>query len=45
VAEYSVDPNAGGAFGLNIATINGEWVFAAVDDNTSSLNVWTIPAQ
>jgi len=45
VAQYSVDPNFGGAFGLNIATIGTNWVFAAVDDNTSSLNVWTMPAQ
>jgi hypothetical protein len=45
VASYSVDPNLGGSFGLNIATIGGNWVFAAVDDNTSSLDVWTVPAQ
>ena len=45
VAEYSVDPNAGGAFGLNVAVMGSNWIFAAVDDNTSSLNVWTVPAQ
>ena len=44
VASYSVDPNPGGAFGLNIALVGQNWVFAAVDDNTSSLNVWTMPA-
>jgi len=45
VAEYSVDPNLGGSFGLNMAAIEGNWVLAAVDDNTSSLEVWTMPAQ
>jgi hypothetical protein len=42
VAEYSVDPNLGGAFGLNFGIVNGKTTFAAVDDNTNSLEVWTI---
>jgi hypothetical protein len=42
VAEYSVDPNQGGSFGLAFGTVNGETRFAAVDDNTASLEVWTI---
>ena len=43
IAEYSVDPNQGGSFGLNAQVQpNGDTVFAAVDDNTSSLLVWTL---
>jgi hypothetical protein len=42
VAEHSVDPNLGGSFGLNFGTVAGKSTFAAVDDNTSSLQVWTI---
>jgi hypothetical protein len=42
VAEYSVDPNLGGSFGLNFGIVNGKTTFAAVDDNTNSLEVWTI---
>lgn len=42
VAEYSVDPNLGGSFGLAFGSVNGHSTFAAVDDNTSSLEVWTL---
>ena len=42
VASYSVDPNLGGSFGLAFGTVNGHSTFAAVDDNTSSLDVWTL---
>ena len=42
VANHSVDPNQGGSFGLAFGTVSGKTVFAAVDDNTSSLQVWTI---
>ncbi len=42
VANHSVDPNLGGAFGLAFGTVNGKTTFAAVDDNTSSLEVWTV---
>ena len=42
VAEHSVDPNLGGSFGLGFGVINGHSTFAAVDDNTSSLEVWTL---
>jgi hypothetical protein len=42
VAQYSVDPNIGGAFGLGFGTVNGKSTFAAVDDNTSELEVWTL---
>jgi len=42
VASYSVDPNLGGSFGLAFGSVNGKSTFAAVDDNTSSLHVWTL---
>ena len=42
VAQYSVDPALGGSFGLSTALINGQTTLAAVDDNTSSLNIWTV---
>ncbi|HUE03015.1 MAG TPA: hypothetical protein VMR62_25830 [Bryobacteraceae bacterium] len=42
VAQYSVDPSLGGAFGLNIEVFGGKTIFAAVDDNTSSMDVWTV---
>jgi hypothetical protein len=42
VAEYSVDPNLGGSFGLGFGSVNGHSTFAAVDDNTSQLKVWTL---
>jgi len=42
VANHSVDPNLGGSFGLAFGTINGHSTFAAVDDNTATLEVWTL---
>jgi hypothetical protein len=42
VAERSVDPNLGGSFGLAFGTVSGKITFAAVDDNTSSLEVWIV---
>jgi len=42
VAEYSVDPNLGGSFGLGFGLVDGHSTFAAVDDNASSLLVWTL---
>lgn len=42
VANHSVDPNQGGSFGLAFGLVNGVETFAAVDDNTSSLQVFTI---
>jgi hypothetical protein len=42
VAEHPVDPNLGGSFGLAFGTVGGKTTFAAVDDNTSSLEVWTL---
>jgi hypothetical protein len=42
VDEKSVDPNLGGSFGLAFGVVDGKETFAAVDDNTSSLEVWTL---
>jgi hypothetical protein len=42
VAEKSVDPNLGGSFGLNFGIVDGKATFAAVDDNTATLGVWTL---
>jgi len=44
VSELSVDAAAGGAFGLATMFHDGVVTLAAVDDNTSSLLIWTIPA-
>jgi len=42
VAQYSVDPNNGGAFGLAIHSLElGVIRLAAVDDNQNVLNMWT----
>ncbi|MGA3370696.1 MAG: hypothetical protein ABSC48_02930 [Terracidiphilus sp.] len=42
VKELSVDPAQGGSFGLAVSSSNGQSIFAAVDDNTSSLLIWTL---
>jgi hypothetical protein len=42
VTQFSVDPNNGGAFGVNIHTLGGAVRFAAVDDNANSLLVSAI---
>jgi len=41
VSQFSIDPNQGGAFGIAAATFGDELRFAAVNDNTNSLEVWT----
>jgi hypothetical protein len=43
VAQYSVDKNNGGAFGVGLTVIDGAVRFAAVDDNANTLNMWTVP--
>ena len=43
VKQLSVDPAAGGSFGLAVEVDHDTATFAAVDDNTASLTVWTIP--
>src|ERR1700741_4182352 len=43
IGQLSVDPNAGGAFGLNIVAVTDDVArFAAVDDNTNTLTIWTV---
>jgi hypothetical protein len=42
VKEISVDPNPGGSFGLAVMTRDDTARFAAVDDNTSTLLIWTL---
>jgi len=42
VAQYSVDPNNGGAFGLGMQSIGwGTIRVAAVDDNANTISIWT----
>jgi hypothetical protein len=43
IKQLSVDPAQGGSFGLAVQTKQQTAFFAAVDDNTASLTVWTIP--
>jgi hypothetical protein len=45
VTQLSVDPNQGGSFGLAVNVANNIATFAAVDDNTPSLLIWTLPVQ
>jgi DNA-binding beta-propeller fold protein YncE len=45
VRELSVDPSPGGSFGLAIRSSNDQSIFAAVDDNTASLIIWTLNLQ
>jgi hypothetical protein len=42
VKELSVDPNLGGFFGLAVNATGNTATFAAVDDNTASLLIWTL---
>ena len=42
VKELSVDPNQGGAFGLSQQQNGATAHFAAVDDNTASISIWTL---
>jgi uncharacterized protein (TIGR03118 family) len=42
VTQFQLDSGAGGAdFGIAVSTANGETRFAAVDDSTNTLDVWT----
>lgn len=44
IAQLSVDPAPGGAFGLAFSNPENRFVkFGAVDDNTNSVTVWTLP--
>jgi hypothetical protein len=42
VAEFSVDPAAGSAFGLAIEQFGDGFVFATVDDTTAVLDIWAV---
>ena len=42
VAELSVDPAAGSAFGLALEERGGSFRFAAVDDGQNVLDVWDV---
>ena len=43
IGELSVDPNLGGAFGLNITNDTDDAVrFAAVDDNANTITIWRL---
>jgi hypothetical protein len=44
VSQFSVDSSQGGAFALTFGPIAGNFSLAAVDDNTNTLDVWTVPA-
>ncbi len=45
LAQQSVDPNNGGAFGVAIQNLAwGAFRMAAVDDNTNTLHIWTAVA-
>jgi DNA-binding beta-propeller fold protein YncE len=45
VAQYSVDKNNGGAFGVGMMRVGDSVRFAAVDDNANTLNIWTAAIQ
>lgn len=42
VAQFSVDPAQGAAFGMALESTEDQLKFAAVDDSTNVLDVWTI---
>jgi hypothetical protein len=45
VSQFQLDPgNGGGAFGVASTETNGVTTFAAVNDNTNSLEIWTLQA-
>lgn len=43
VAQFQVDSVTGSAFGIAIQTTGDQVRFAAVDDNTNSVSIWTLP--
>jgi hypothetical protein len=43
VAQVSIDPGVDGAFGIALEVRHREIVFAAVDDNNNTLDIWDIP--
>ena len=46
VGQFQLDNGGGGAaFGIAMSEVNGEIRFAAVDDNTNTLDVWTFAVE
>jgi hypothetical protein len=45
VTQLSVDPSQGGSFGLAVNVKDNIATFAAVDDNTASLLIWSLAVQ
>jgi hypothetical protein len=43
IAQYQVDSVIGSAFGVAIEQVNDRILFAAVDDNTSTVSIWSVP--
>lgn len=42
IAEFSVDPAAGSAFGIALRQFEDGFVFATVDDTTAVLDIWVV---
>jgi hypothetical protein len=42
VAQFSLDPAPGSAFGIALASFDGQVRFAAVNDDTNTLEIWTL---
>ena len=42
VAQFSVDPAAGSAFGLALRPLEDGFIFATVDDTTAVLEIWVV---
>lgn len=40
--SFQVDTQPGGAFGIAIEALNGQTRFAAVDDVTNTVSIWTL---
>jgi len=45
VSQFSIDPNQGAAFGLAVSDENGLVRFAAVEDGTNKVDIWTFITQ
>ncbi len=45
VKQLAIDPSQGGSFGLAVAVSGHTAQFAAVDDVTNTLTIWTLPAE
>ncbi len=44
VGQFQIDPAAGAAFGLAVQRSHDTIRFAAVDDGTNTLDIWTLPS-